>query len=80
MRTGSQIEFGRLASCFVADGVLTTTAAEAAYLTFSTLADCTSGKNKGQQRPEPAAPQLLDPPLPLREAARAAIRCWLVLR
>ena len=82
---GVQIELSRHAACVIADGVLTTTAAQAACLLFPTLAlpilaDCISDKNKGQQRPEPAAPQLLDPPLPLREAARAAIRCWLVLR
>lgn len=78
-----QNRLGRHAACVVADGVLTTKgaqAAEAAYLAFPNMADCISGKNKGQQRPQPAAPQLLDPPLPVREAARAAIRCGLVLR
>ena len=83
-----QNRLGRYAACGVADGVLTTKgaqAADAAYLAFPTqafpnMADCISGKNKGQQRPQPAAPQLLDPPLPVREAARAAIRCWLMLR
>ena len=81
--TVAQNRLGRHAACVVADGVLTTKgaqAAEAADLAFPNMVDCISGKNKGQQRPQPAAPQLLDPPLPVREAARAAIRCWLMLR